>query len=401
MEINLIKTNTDVKLEELNGKNKEEQAQIIIDELLLFSGHAAGKCYSKEPWLVLKGEDEELARKRIKFCINKMHHSVFEHPKLTFEMNKIPKFICMLLNNENVYTTSEQSARYTDFSEAGETEEERSLYTKWAEKLIPIITKEYGKKLKADQILKLAQENARYMISVFVPSSMIHTIDLRQLNYVIYYMEEFLKSDFNENAVQKKFYSMLEPRLKEFLEIMSIWKVDGLIPKTKVELSMFEPILAIQDDFDVTYNRTYPISFAAHAQNHRHRTIRYRMELLDKPTYYVPEIIKGTELEEEWLSDIKSVADVFPQGMQIKVNESGEVKDFIRKCFERCCGRAQYEIQEITNATLDLYREGCKNFKVQEYISKNVGSANSRCLFPKYSCVEVCAFGAKQRERKI
>ncbi|MBN1618718.1 FAD-dependent thymidylate synthase [Candidatus Dojkabacteria bacterium] len=41
------------------------------------------------------------------------HDSVYERTVFTFNIEGIPKFLAMILNNEPPYSTSERSARYT------------------------------------------------------------------------------------------------------------------------------------------------------------------------------------------------------------------------------------------------------------------------------------------------
>ena len=88
------------------------------------------------------------------------------------------------------------------------------------------------------------------------------------------------------------------------------------------------------------------------------------MSFLDEPKYYVPPIIKGTKLEEEWLKDISSLEDFYPQGMLVKVNERGTLENFILKCTERLCGAAQLEIMEQTDRIMK--KLGCKTIDVTE-----------------------------------
>ena len=116
----------------------------------------------------------------------------------------------------------------------------------------------------------------------------------------------------------------------------------------------------------------------------------------------MPEIIKGTELEAEWLKDIKSLADMFPQGELIKINERGTVENFVLKCQERLCGCAQLEIALQTKEILDKYIEKTKetNKDVYEYLLKY--SKGARCTFPGFKCTSPCVWGAKNAlNRKI
>jgi len=402
MEVKLIRTNAGINFnqEKYATLTSSERIKEIVQELCMFAGRMGGECYSSDSLEHIMCESESETRGRMNFCLNKKHHSIFEHPKLTFEFVGVPKFIFMMLNNQYVYTTSERSARYTNFSELIETDEEARLYSKWSEKIGRAIKDFYGEKFTDVEIQKLAQENARYMISVFVPSSMVHTISLKDLNYTLYFLELFLNSEWeNESEINREFMVMLRPRLEEFVKEMQPYKVKGLEPKFVREVAIFKHALNKENQADATYRLNYDLSFAAFAQAQRHRSIRYSIELKEAETY-VPPIIKQAGLEVEWTKDMLSVAHCFPQGLLVNVTETGEVEDFVGKCYERCCGRAQLEIQENVCKSLEFMRT-TQNKAVAKYLSETTGESYARCSFPNYQCVEACKFGRNQRDRKI
>ena len=403
MQIKLIRTNVgdDVNSKKYLGLSAGEKIKAIVSELCMFAGKLGGECYSADSLEHIMNESEAETKGRMNFCLKKKHHSIFEHPKLTFEFVGVPKFIFMILNNQYVYTTSERSARYTNFKELIETEAEAILYDKWTEKITQAIKDVYGDKFTDKEVQKLAQENARYMISVFVPTSMVHTVSLKDLNYTLYFMEQFLKSGWeNLSEVNKKFMLVLRPKLEEFIQAMEPYKVKGLEPKFIRTLNIFKPVLNKTNQADATYRLNYDMSFAAFAQAHRHRSIRYSVELIEENKVYIPPIISEVHLEDEWVKDMLSVGEYFPQGFMVNVTESGEIEDFVGKCYERCCGRAQLEIQENTCKSLEYLRT-TENEAVAEYLLQTTGTAFARCGFPGYKCVEVCKFGKAQRERKI
>lgn len=402
MEIKLISTNAGINLldAKYEGLSQHEKIREIVQELSMFAGKLGGECYSSDSLEHIMNESEKETRGRMNFCLNKKHHSIFEHPKLTFEFVGVPKFIFMMLNNQYVYTTSERSARYTNFSELIETKEESERYVKWTDKISQAIKDVYGDKFTEKEVQKLAQENARYMISVFVPSSMVHTISLKDLNYTLYLLEEFLESYWErKTAVTELFMSILRPKLEEFLKEMEPYKLAGLEPKFVREIAIFKTPLNKENQADATYRLNYEMSFAAFAQAQRHRSIRYSIEL-KQPTPYIPPIIRTAGLEEEWVGDMLSICTRFPQGLMVDVTETGEIEDFVGKCYERCCGRAQLEIQENTCNSL-AYLRTSENAEVVKYLKETTGDSFARCGFPGYQCVEVCKFGKNQRERKI
>lgn len=117
------------------------------------------------------------------------------------------------------------------------------------------------------------------------------------------------------------------------------------------------------------------------------------MTLLEEPKYYIPPIIRGTELEAEWLKDIESLEDYFPQGMLLQINERGTVENFVLKCTERICGAAQLEIMEQTLHTMKKYLDTTKDTNEEVYKYLLPYSKGARCTFPGWKCETPCVFG--------
>ena len=324
------------------------------EEAIDFSGKQAGICYLPDELEKLMNEDSVKTAKRADRTLKSGHHSVFGHPTYNLSFEGIPKIIAMILNNEKMYNTSEKSARYTKMEPS---EEEKVLYEKW----IDIYNKEIIKKypsIDEKKSIKLAQENARYLISVFTPATVMgHTINFGQLNYIMHWLKDYI-----EKEPETEFSNKLKPCLQEFINTMPDLFVEELNSDLKNRsLSLFAKRQNRKEEFGENYSTTYLASFAQLAQAQRHRTIAYEMTLLEKPQYYVPPIIKNTDLEEEWLKDISSLEKFYPQGMLVKVNERGTLENFILKCTERLCGEAQLEIAQQTKEILDKYLEATKN----------------------------------------
>ena len=111
----------------------------------------------------LFAEAPEKTQRRANGNLESGHHSVFGHAHYNLIFEGIPKILAMILNNEKIYNTSEKSARYTKMQPS---EEEKVLYEKWIEKYKKVIKEEYPE-FDDKKVKKLAQENARYLISVF------------------------------------------------------------------------------------------------------------------------------------------------------------------------------------------------------------------------------------------
>ena len=359
------------------------------EEAIDFSGKSAGICYLPDTMEKLFDESSEKTYKRASGTLKSGHHSVFGHPNYNLSLEGIPKILAIVLNNEKMYNTSEKSARYTKMIAS---DDEKVLYEKWIEKYKNVILEKYPE-IEEKKALKLAQENARYLISVFTPATtMEYTTNFAQLNYIIHFCENFINDDTKNTQFDQK----LKNVFKEFIQEMPNLKVEELnadIKKRKISLFSERPNR--KEEFGENYCTTYLATFSEFAQAQRHRTLSYEISLLDTPQFYVPPIIKGTPLEEEWLRDIESLQDNFPQGMLIKINERGTVENFVLKCTERLCGAAQLEIMEQTNKTMQKYLEQTKESNKEVYNYLLPYSKGARCTFPGWKCTTPCIFGAK------
>jgi hypothetical protein len=179
---------------------------------------------------------------------------------------------------------------------------------------------------------------------------------------------------------------------------------------------------AKKEVFGDSYTTVYNGSLAMLAQAQRHRTIRYTMCLREVGEYgfYVPEIIYDAEIKAEWLEDIKSVAYCIPQGTMVRITEQGIFEDFVMKCKERMCGRAQLEVMRATETTVDKFAENKNNLsyengKLVDLITSYhiildshgnkddvIQQACVRCEYEDFKCTEGCRWGCDEAlERSI
>lgn len=355
------------------------------DEAVDFSGKSAGICYLPDTLETLFAEAPDKTQRRADGNIKSGHHSVFGHPTYNLSLEGIPKILAMILNNEKIYNTSEKSARYTHMEPSPQ---EKELYEKWIEIFKEQILIQYPK-FEDKRALKLAQENARYLISVFTPATVMeYTVNFGQLNYIINWAKDYIK-----NAEENTFSIKLKETFKEFLAAMPDLEIEGLDSRNKNRnFSLFAKRKNRNEEFGENYSVTYLASFAQLAQAQRHRTLSYEITLLDEPKYYVPPIIAGTNLEKEWLKDISSLKEFFPQGMLVQVNERGTIENFVLKCMERLCGFSQLEIMQETKNIMNKYLEATKD-KPELYQYLLPYSRGARCTFPGWKCDSPCVFG--------
>ena len=388
MDINIIAS---TKMNEITPK----------EEFDMFGGKSAGVCYMSSTFNDLINEDVEKTKRRINQTKSSGHHSVYEHSNFSLYLNGVPKIVAMILNNEKQYSTSEKSGRYTIMKLS---DREQVIYNKWLEIFRNRITKMY----KADyptffsdsRIEKLAQENARYLTSVFTPVSLIYTTNYRQFNYLIAVIDKQIAKE-NKTPFEEK----LNPYLEELVEKMkALPYYDEILSRNEKcrSLSLFAGDNKVEEYFGDVYATTYKASFAELAQAQRHRTLSYNMRICDGE-FYVPEIIRDSEsFTELWLSDLKDLKDNYPHALLLEINEMGTLDNFILKLKERKCTFAQLEINKVTIETLKKYEHALRmkvHPRAEEIMQYTKGS---RCTFPDYKCTAPCGFALGINEsRKI
>lgn len=385
-----------------NGKFDKEVA-------IEYSAKLAGECYEPEGWLKLKNEEDKKSEKRANLTLGMEHSTPYEHINIGFEIVNLPKILAMVLNNERQCSTSEKSARYTRIDpdiDSNISAKEGILYEKWLKIFKTKIKSHYGNIHDDSKIEKLAQENARYFVSVFASTKMIHTVPWIQLNRILSFMQKYI--DEHQNILNKnnnEFEIKLNEAFKQFIscfEELNIIDERAMSNRKDRNLSLFAD-KNVEEHFGTTYSINYKGSFAQLAQAHRHRTLEYGMQLLEKKEYFVPPILKDDQtLVDEWLNDMNSVAYANPQGELISINECGTYNKFILKTKERLCSAAQQEIMAQTKETLIKYKQALE--KANHPLASDIAlySKGARCTFPTYNCANDCKFAeGKTLVRKI
>ena len=180
----------------------------LLENLKRFAGAEAGICYMSKSYFDSYVSDEVKAYNRFSTVASTGHHSIAGHSQVALLFEGIPKIVAMYLNNLQDYETSEKSGRYTVMT--GNSEKEQKVYEKWCHKLNDIIFDTYGDKIDNKTRDKLAKENARYLLSVFTPTTMGYTASIRQFNYIIDWAEKFVNLETPNNY----FYNTLKDNFK-------------------------------------------------------------------------------------------------------------------------------------------------------------------------------------------
>ncbi len=376
------------------------------EEAIKLSSKIAGVCYDKEGFEHIKNEPLEKTMRRATMTLNNGHHSVYDHITINFNLQNIPKILAMVLNNENQYTTSEKSARYTPIiRQDGSviTKDEEILYNKWLQLFKGKIKEQYGYIYNDTKIQKLAQENARYLVTVFMPTQMIYSTSLRQINYLASWMQDYIKNADMNNDFERKLASAMQELILELSRVNVL--EEGLMKNDKHrKLSIFGNSLDKKEEyFGDVYSTHYKGTLAYYAHAHRHRTLDYQMELLTEKEYFIPPIILDEpELVKEWLVDMKSVEQVNPQGELVMINEMGKYDDFILKCKDRLCSEVLLETMLKTKETLLKYKKALEANHSPLATDIDKYSHGARCTFPDFDCPTDCHFNeGKNLTRRI
>lgn len=352
-------------------------------------------CYSEKNFSDVKGEpyNPKLVEGRL---IKTGHHSVFDHFNLSFSLEGLPKVMAMVFNNEPPYATSEKSARYTEMKDIPA--DQKVLYDKWKGIFVEEIDKIYPKSVvkRDEKINKLAQENARYVTSVFTPTKIGYTMSLRQMNILASEFEKFrgenIGYEFKNRLIQEGMVPFLES------DVVKRFRIPGLEGKSRTGVKLFGNRVEEHFGEDV-YSTNLKMSFACLAQNHRHRTIHNHM--VDgwrgnvQEEYFIPPIILANEkLSDEWYSDLDSVAENdFPQGQIVNVAERGNREDLEMKLRERYCGLPQKEIVQVLDGLLGEY---------SKYVPKMGELRGATCLVEKTDCKKGgCTFGPEKAVSRL
>ena len=432
-----------ITLDPNSGFLTKDKKRFDKKEALYDAGVKAAVCFKEgniTPAMIRETETEERIIERGINTIMSDHTSPSEQPQVSLEIVGIPKILCMILNNEHQYTADERSLRYTEVKPNEYISDiEVELYNKWLNIFIKILNDEYldffkkfnkgeneekTNKKVAIAIKKIAQENARYMVSVFMPTTLTYTVPFAQINKLCLYMERIINNPKND------FEKLLIPYLKEFIEGLKEFDVlmtekdvfkfcpklaqnesENLLYKNNkgIDLSLFAERnkfsgINMPNEYGVVFSYNMEISLASLAQFHRHRTINYEMTTpsLEEEKFYIPLLLDGKkDLTKEWLSDILKVNKFYPQGKIVKVNANGPLKHLVNYVGkERACDRAFLETEDMfTNTMLpDIYEGLLKEGKTElaEILKPYIGKL--RCMYPDYNCPSPCGHPRVRRK---
>lgn len=416
-------------------------------EALKTAGLKAAVCFKQgdiAPWDVREESEETLVRRGIDTILSD-HVTPSQQVPVSLEIYGIPKIICMYLNNLGMQAADERSLRYTEIKDSNSlkdyiTNTEIELYTKWLNILKEVLWKDYkdfflknnnnDEKKAHIAIKKIAQENARSFVSVFMPTSLTYTSNFSELNKLCLQIERTLECNTNSELEDMALLYLFEfkERLKKLKVVITnedVWNIAPEVAKLRnipkntnylyknpknIDLNLFANKNKFSgiyrpDEFGVSMHATRPISFAGFAQLQRHRTLDTEIFVPDdKFEFFIPEFINPyKELVDEWIQDGYLVHTItYPQGQIIDVSMETTLKKLISYVGnERACNAAQYEIakfymQLLRDYAQSLHKSG--NLRLYEQTKPYIGKY--RCLTKNYKCPSPCK-GGPRMDRKF
>lgn len=410
-------------LNEIKDLPSDKQQLLLKEQFDLFIHEAAGRfaavCYSKDNvWDVLERSLEDAVR--LSYTpLTHGHHSVAEHLWISVAIENIGKLTMMMLNNEKFYTTSEKSGRYTDVSTTC-SEREKVLYEKWIPRFKELILSMYPERkieISKEKTIttgfnekaakKLAQENCRNLCSIFFRSSLVYTASIRQWNYLLDYcirFQEDVKTKFKDKAPKWLLQLCLELQaLHDSLMFLYIPELHENKQRTFSLIDLNHLTTDPRKDFKYyadTFSTYFKATFPCLAQCHRHKTISYNMFFNEQQTsYYIPPILQSNEkLVAEWLQDLSSLKDIYPQGMMVDVRMRGTLDMFKLIPYERFCGRAQLETMRNM---VSIYKEYIQSDLLTEEEKTSLEKFNYLAKCTWVQCKEPCQWGCNQYTRLI
>ena len=365
----------------LDNENKE------IDSLYNFCSKTMATCNTAEPLKQMTTESLDKTTKRLATTLRERHHSGYDMINLVWEFEDVSKIFIMYLHNLHVYSSEGTSGRHVPLTLNAKEKEVfdyfyKAFYDRENEKYPD--KKEYLKK-------QVAFESARFVAGVDAKTNLVHSISLRQLNYIYKWAQDFL------NKEEYNIYEKLAiPDMKDFCAYMKDFTINGehLINSRLMNdpynrsFQLFGDGKVRPEHFGKTYEIYYKATAPTFDQLQRHRPIYYQASVTDEPEYYIPSIVKDLEIQDEWIDKIDGLENV-PQGRLLNVFEYGALDAFIMKLKERCCEHAQEEARDITKQSANKIFEGLKDYDynlAQDLINR-YGNGKNRCDFPDYKCV--------------
>ena len=361
------------------------------DKLFELGAKVMGVCVNTSPVDKMRAEPLDKTLKRKDTTLTERHHSGYGMEDIVLGIEDVSKIFCMHLNNLHIYDTEETSGRHTKLRLSSK---EQAVFDYFYDKIYKSFLEKDDVQDKASlrKYNQIALENARYITGLDAKTNIVYKATLRQWNYIYGWVEEFLdKKDYNQ------YEQLVLPDFREFVSQMDNLEIDGVkIINPNLRdfynhgFKLFGDFKKKQEIYDPDlYKVYYDSSSTAYGQLQRHRQITYIIDNPDKQkdiSYYVPQIIKKLDLQDEWQDKIDSIHNV-PQARKMLIKEVGQPYMIADRLKERACNHAQEETRFISSMVADRVFKGLASVDMdfstklcEMYLDKN------RRSFPDYRC---------------
>lgn len=341
--------------------------------ILDFSGKIAGMIAAdKKNFREILSEPYSETLDRAENNLESNHHGIFGHQCVTLLIEDAPKILTMVLSSAGLFNVSENLSSFTEVKTSGLEEE---LYRKWQAIFYSDVVPKAFLNRSDEELKVLSLFYAQYLISIFASSTnLAYTTSVKRLNYIIGWMEDYIANSQALTLFEKRLIAVFVEFIREFDKN---YIIPGLTDPNNREFSLFGT-RERATEWGENYSYSYNGSFLQLAQAQIHRKIHYEFRFIspsepicNRATFYVPEIIRDSEHEEEWLNDATLLMREYPQGMMVRINERGTLEDFALKCSKTLDLSDIYtdELISQTAASLNQYYWGTKEKPVRDYLA--------------------------------
>jgi len=344
----------------ITGKNFDFNTQdVTMENVKSLVGKYASICYSSKNFDEFINEPSEESVKRADNLLRDGHHSPFDQIYFTFYVDQATKITLMALNGGNFYATEEGSDRYRPMKLSNNEQQDFDFLTELYKNKIKEITPNPCKYIEKT-LNKKAIENARYCMPTDMQyKNMFYTVSLRELNYLYNWAKSFKLENYDPICKY-----MVED-LKDFTT--SLEKLGCVDTRLKDPFNRgfrffknktTNPV----EEFGYNYCMKYVCSIACGAQLERHKFNECHFALpknTDDLEFYIPNfIVKDLRKKQEVESIYEKYRNRYPQGSLGTMTETGNIDKILRVLYERDCGMAQYETNDVMQKNVTKYING-------------------------------------------
>ncbi len=285
---------------------------------------------------------------------------IFDHVNISMSLNNVPKFLNMILANEQQGIIHAKSLDFKIMKDDKAIPQELfDYYYKWMGTFYAVAKEKYGD----EKIDKLVMENSSYLLPITSGIDTIYTVPLGKLNQIAAGLINYRDSGIS--GKKDDLHNQILPYINKFLRELyhfNLINEDLLANYASNKLKILGKNLKDTiDEFGESYATKYMGSFMEYATNLENVQESYQLERTDNKEYFVPAIIEHNDkLKDKWLKDIDMIANKYgfiPQAEKVMISEKGTFDQFLTKTKKIIDEKTIGEYLAQTMETLDDYYE--------------------------------------------